>query len=857
MNPWTFGESAVKIFSSKRRVAAAAALVLLLLFLVRPGASRLKSKIITSLSAAVGRPVDLGSVHIRLLPQPGFDLENLVVYDDPAFGSEPMLRASEVTADLRLRSLLRGRLEVAKLDLTEPSLNLVHHPGGGWNFQSLLERTARTPLAPTAKINSEPRPVFPYIEGTSGRINFKNGPEKKPYALTNADFSLWQESKNAWGLRLKAQPFRSDMNLNDTGQLQVSGTWQRAGSFRDTPVQFDVEWARAQLGQVTKFFTGNDRGWRGDIQFDATVMGTPALLKISSTVSADDFRRYDITSGTSLRLAARCDGEYSTQEHEFHQIACSAPVGAGLFTIAGDSGLPGSHRYALAVTAENVPASALGALVRRAKKDLPEDLMLEGTLQGKCSISQNNASGAESHVEGHGEVAGLRVSSASERVELGPVTIPIVLTGPTAGVSRARLKTRSSRPAQLELGPFALDRGRAGSTAVRGWVDREGYGFTVLGDAEVSRTLRLARMFGLRTLNSAAEGAAQLNLQVVGSWMGQGGPAAFAGPQVTGSAKLRNVRFGLRGAGVPVEISSAEMQFSPEEVRVGKLNLKAAGTVWKGSLEMPRGCGSPDECQVRFQLSTEEISLNEANQWAYPSPKSRPWYRLGTAQLAPSLLARVRASGRITADRFVLRGVTASKLSANVNLNAGKLEVSSLDADLLGGKHHGKWQADFGVKPAVCNGSGNLTAIPLGNVSRLMKDDWVEGSAGASYEIRGSCAADFWQSSEGTLQVNVADGSLPHLLFGENAEMLRVRKFIAQVRLHTGEIEVSDGKLDTPEGKYEVSGTATFRREIDFKMTRVPAGSGISAYTITGTVAQPRVAPVAGTEQARLKPPAK
>ena len=54
----------------------------------------------------VGRPVDIGSVHVRLLPRPGFDLENLVVYDDPAFGAEPMLRASEVTADLRLTSLL-------------------------------------------------------------------------------------------------------------------------------------------------------------------------------------------------------------------------------------------------------------------------------------------------------------------------------------------------------------------------------------------------------------------------------------------------------------------------------------------------------------------------------------------------------------------------------------------------------------------------------------------------------------------------------------------------------------------------------------------------------------------------------
>jgi hypothetical protein len=177
-----------------------------------------------------------------------------------------------------------------------------------------------------------------------------------------------------------------------------------------------------------------------------------------------------------------------------------------------------------------------------------------------------------------------------------------------------------------------------------------------------------------------------------------------------------------------------------------------------------------------------------------------------------------------------------------------------VDADLLGGKHRGKWQADFGVKPAVCRGSGRLTEISLGNISRLMKDEWVEGSAGASYEIRGPCSADFWQTSEGTLQVTVADGSLPHVLFRESAEMLKIRKFSAQAQLHAGTIEVSEGELDSPEGTYEVSGTATLTREIDFKLARVPAGSGVSSYTITGTLAEPRVTHINGTEQARLKP---
>jgi hypothetical protein len=92
------------------------------------------------------------------------------------------------------------------------------------------------------------------------------------------------------------------------------------------------------------------------------------------------------------------------------------------------------------------------------------------------------------------------------------------------------------------------------------------------------------------------------------------------------------------------------------------------------------------------------------------------------------------------------------------------------------------------------------------------------------------------------------------VLFRENAERLKIRKFTAQAQLHAGTIEVGEGELDSPEGTYEVSGAATFKREIDFKMARVPVGSGINSYTITGTVAEPRVARVNRTEQARLKP---
>jgi AsmA family/AsmA-like C-terminal region len=859
----------VKLFSSKRRMVVAAALIVLALFLLRPGGSRLKSRITFSISAALGRPVDISSVHLRLLPWPGFNLRNLVVYDDPAFGAEPMLRASEVTASLRLTSLLRGRLEVARLDLTEPSLNLVHAENGRWNLEALLERAAHIPLAPTGKAKSEPRPGFPYIEASSARINFKSGAEKKPYALTNADFSLWQDSENSWGVRLKAQPFRTDLNLNDMGLLQVGGTWQRADAVRDTPLRLSLEWSRAQLGQFTKFFTGNDQGWRGEILLDMTLAGTPAELQITGNGSIQDFRRYDIATGTALRLAAHCAADYNSLDHAFHEILCSAPVGGGLISLKGSMGLPGSHNYGLLLTAEDVPASAAAGLIERAKKDLPEDLVAGGTLRGSLRIEQKAGSDAVSQIEGRGEIAGFRLASAANKAEIGAETFPFLVTGgDSSGNAGRRGQTlyrsgAAAAPAQVQFGPFQVAMGRGVPATARGWVNRGGYNISVAGEAEIPKALRVARMFGLPTLQLATtEGAAQVDLQIAGSWArpSDATSSGVSAPQVTGTAKLRAVRIAVRGVGGPVEIVSADMQLLPDEVRIAKLNATAAGTVWTGSLMMPRGCGTPDACQVHFTLNANQIALGELHEWVNPSPEERPWYLVlgSNAKTRPSFLADVRASGELTTDRLQVQRLEATGVSAKVSLETGKLQVTELTADFLGGQHRGEWQADFSEKPAVCKGSGRVTGMSLADLADAMKDGWIAGTANTSYEVKGPCPTElwrsFWTSAEGTLQFDMRDGTLPHVSLPDGVDPIKITRFVGQAHLHAGKIEMKDAKLDSAGGKYQLSGAASLKGELDFKLTGTPTGAA-AGYTITGTVTEPRVIRLTSSEtQAKLKP---
>src|SRR5581483_9633605 len=101
-------------------------------------------------------------------------------------------------------------------------------------------------------------------------------------------------SVDQWGVRLAAQPVRTDDNLSDTGVLRISGSWQRSLALRDTPMKFDLEWQRPQLCQFTKLRYGADKGWRGGLSRSAEFSGTPADLLVKAKASIDDFRRYDI-----------------------------------------------------------------------------------------------------------------------------------------------------------------------------------------------------------------------------------------------------------------------------------------------------------------------------------------------------------------------------------------------------------------------------------------------------------------------------------------------------------------------------------------------------------------------------------
>jgi hypothetical protein len=848
----------LKFFRSSRGRVFTGIVLVLALFLVRPGAQRLRTRLVRSISLALGRPVDVGSVTLRLLPQPGFELENFVVHEDAGFGAEPVLQSSDVMATVRVSSLLRGRLEIARLSLTEPSINLVRNSEGRWNLEKLVERAASTPVAPTSKTRREARPGFPYIEADHGRINFKFGQEKKPYALTEANFALWQDSENTWGMRLKAQPMRTDFNLSDTGLLAMDGSWQRSADLHETPVQFTLQWEGAQLGQVTKLALGQDKGWRGGVRLSAQLTGTPKNLTVETEGSIEDFRRFDISGDPALRLAARCSGHYSSADHVLSGLECRAPVGDGGITLNGSvAPMPGSRAYDLTMLVENLPLQPMVEFARRVKKNVPADIVAGGKLNASITLQRPVAStGARPAWQGGGEVLALNVRSLLTNTRLALDKIPFTISssssddrGKKPGAERSHSSAIAPRiDPRLEVGPFSLALGRTTGATVRGQVSRSGYNFLVQGDAEVQRLLEVARTIGLPAPQPAASGEARISIHIEGGWAG------FAAAAVTGTAQLHSVHARVRGLNTPMEISSASIELTADATEVSKLSAFLAGNTWRGSVTVPRQCEKPQACPIHFDLHADELVTDELSGLVNELPGNEPWYRFlsSPAQPKPSLTS-LHAVGKLTASRVVIHNLVANRVSAEVELEQGRLQLSNLHGEVLGGRHTGEWQADFTVNPPTYHGNGSLEKVALEQIAEEMHDAWITGTANVEYraDSAGWTRVELLSHADAAFQVETREGSLPHLtLTGESAP-LRVNRFVGRLLLRAGKFEIDQGKLQTPGGIYQLSGTASLARVLDFKLAR----DGARGFSITGTVDQPRVAVSTTPDtQAALKP---
>jgi hypothetical protein len=822
---------------TKTWLALSALAVVIALVIVPPFISvrRYKNRITQVISQSVGRPVRLSSVELRILPRPSFVITDLVVQEDPAYGAEPVLHANSVTASIRLLPLWwRARLEISRISVDEASLNLVRTGEGHWNLDSFFRTAAAR--AQTSGGDGGAMP-FPYLEATDSRINVKDGVEKLPYSLVNADVSFWQDSPGEWRVRLKGQPARTDVSLDlaDTGIVRLEGRMRRAPDSPRVPIHLDVEWRDAQLGQLTRLVLGNDQGWRGDLTGEIHVDGTADAAQVSARLRAAGVHRAEFAPASPIDFDASCTLTYHYSDRILEKLLCDSPVGNGRARLTGEVQGHGTLPR-LTVELDRVPAQLALDALRTVRSGIDPSLQASGAISGKIdyasvdesvsasrtvSPARPGARSARIHapppgpLSGSISVAGLRVSGDAL---VRPILVPKVTVEPAPGQPPALVAT------------VALAEGAPAPLNFTARLSMNSFQVGIRGAAAWPRLKELAHVAGAghaSDLDNLDGAPATLDLTASGPWLAASPPlhqeistvpaapplAGGASDHINGTIVLHAATWKADFLANSVDIANATLRFDENGARWDPVAFTYGPVTGTATLTVPGTCAAPEKCAPQFTVNFG--SLDAAALQAAILGARKP----GT--LLSSLLSRLRPSstpalpelaGSVLANTMVLGPVTLNEVNAAIRFQADGVAIESLDAGLFGGHLHTKGIVVPGDKPDY-KLEGRFDQLSAAEMGRLLGMTWTGNTFDGTgqVELVGFTDRDLATSAKGSLHFDWRRGAI-----ADNGEvdtppaLAKFDRWTAEAEIANGAITLKENHVQQGSRKLAVEGSATF-----------------------------------------------
>ena len=693
-------------------IAGALVLALVLAVVLPPliSLSRFERRISDSIGRAVGRPVRMSSAKMQLLPRPGFEIADLVVEEDPAFGAEPILRCEQVTAYVRLLPLWRGHLEIARISFDEPSVNLVRNREGRWNFDSLLTQAAQVPSAPTGERHLRGVPRFPYISANDARVNFKYGSEKMPFSLLNSDLAVWLENPGEWRVKLKAQPVRTDLSLDlaNTGILTLEGSLRRAATIREMPIDLHAEWSNAPLGQLSRLFTGSDADWRGDLDVAADISGNANQSDLKILAKGQGIHRVEFEPRQPLSLDATCKARFTRTVRALDDLRCLVPMGDGHLLLTGSiDGLTREVDPALSLEINRVPVeSALDGL-RLMRSGFAPDVQAAGVINGNFSYARPTLQGKkqlQSNLNGQATIVGATITAPGIEKPLMLPVLHLAAQSKTPVSSQAHTgRIEHNRTAATEtetllrLDPFVISQPAvssipaADSLTVGGNFSRTSYNLHIGGESHMRGFVQLAREFGLMQSNSLSfgpQGMADVDLTVAGPWLT---PVTeldhpTAARSLEGSIRLRNAEVSGEFLAQPLQIATAQATFANDRVDWNATSMIYGPIHADGTLSYPASCATPPECDRRFTLHLAALDAATAQNALLGATRHGELLQELLDRIGPGGHPWPLLSGTVQVGNLTLRNLSIRNVSATLDLGPTGVEVRSLTGQTLGGE---------------------------------------------------------------------------------------------------------------------------------------------------------------------------
>ncbi|HEX4039578.1 MAG TPA: AsmA family protein [Acidobacteriaceae bacterium] len=822
-------ESGKRAGTAWRKLAIVGALVILLvLALVLPplvNLNKYRRSITASMSEALGRPVYVGDMQLRLLPMPGIVMSDFTVEEDPAFGFEPALHANSVAASLRLSSLWRGRLEVSRISLDEVNLNLVRNAAGQWSIGSVLLRAAQIPNAPTGERHAGARPRFPYIEASDARIDFREGIEKKPFSLMNAEFSMWQASDDEWQLRLEAQPVRTDLelHLSDAGTVHVDGSLRRADNLLAMPVDLRAEWSGAQLGQVSRLLAGVDSGWRGDLHATTTIQGTGGDLRLETRLEIANLRRQEFQPPNTLNVDATCRSEYHHVERLLNNVTCFWPVGNGHLLLTGEVNQAAPADTHLELEINQVPASFPVRMMGLVRANAG-NVTATGTLNGKFDWGPPGAAPAATtepgSLTGDATASGVSLSFPG-----GSLTLPAMHFVSERPVP---LKTKGKKPPPpaptgeaVLLEPLPVALGEPKPLLADARLTQAGFELHLAGDASLGRLMTAGGNFGLLQnafSTAASRGRATVNTTTTGSWMP---PLAGAtsGIATSGTLTVQNVELRPKFLRAPLQVESAEVDLMPDAITWKNAAFRYAGLTLQGELTFPVTCTAANGCPAHFTAAAGTLNAATLSTMVRGSERGFLGQLFSLGQGSPGPWPA--AQGTVSCDALDLGRLAIDHSTATVTIDGGKLTIDALTGKALGGT------LDASGTMTVADGvpqwkvDARLTGAKMNEAGTLFHEAWGGGTANgeASLTMHGVSAADLASSASGDFAFTWLSGGLAASRGGQEP-LAHFDRWTAKGTVAKSVLTLTSGEVSRGAAATAVEGTIGFDRSLHLTVDR-------------------------------------
>jgi AsmA protein len=99
--------------------------------------NRNKDYLLAQAKEALGRDVKIGDIGVTLWGGIGVRLKEFSLADDPSFAKEPFVRAEDLQVNIKLLPLFRKELQVSKVILHRPVINVIKDQKGQFNFSTI------------------------------------------------------------------------------------------------------------------------------------------------------------------------------------------------------------------------------------------------------------------------------------------------------------------------------------------------------------------------------------------------------------------------------------------------------------------------------------------------------------------------------------------------------------------------------------------------------------------------------------------------------------------------------------------------------------------------------------------------